>query len=473
MAPITESPSFLPKSGTDHSDKLSSGSTWKWLHVGSGLKEKSCPPNDDINKVKPWQVTQEWPASLHAPRPRSLFLYIPPQLCSLMNKNQLLTNLNNNTNPLRILLAIHGYSGRPKQEIKKWQETALSLNAIIIAPQGTKTVSDHNNLGWNAIDCCGDPVINEIDDVEFIMNGAVEVLLNVIGRRSNVHVIATGFSNGGFMSSELGLLSPGKRPSWLVGIVPTGGYQYNVEMYIGVKQPKPLPIFSHHAGRDSIVIPTGCCQKPTSSSIDSESICVLDIGIKQKECTSVQNAFEMWSRINGCSSTVLDEDITNDRRMLKKVDMDQESVYTCYKGIDCLPEAPTNFCMWNKEGHAWGFRMPGVNMTKNWMEEVFQLAETRSSGSGSHVKDPPKSLAPDTNDNINVMEDQQSTSIAPAITPKSDHPKKGKLVFSTTFAGMLILTLLVLSSNKVFCFMKRKKRKTSDADNATVEHLIV
>ena len=53
------------------------------------------------------------------------------------------------------------------QEIKKWQDVADSLDAIIIAPVGTETkTTGTHKLGWNAIDCCGDPVLNEIDDMD-------------------------------------------------------------------------------------------------------------------------------------------------------------------------------------------------------------------------------------------------------------------------------------------------------------------
>lgn len=137
------------------------------------------------------------------------------------------------------------------QEIKKWQDVADSINAIIIAPVGTETIGSHK-LGWNAIDCCGDPVLNEIDDMDFVVNGVMEVFLNEVinSKSSNMnsrwknaqpHVIATGFSNGGFFTSLMGLSND--RPNWLVGIVPTGGYQYDVDAYLNTHQ--PLPIFMH------------------------------------------------------------------------------------------------------------------------------------------------------------------------------------------------------------------------------------
>src|SRR6056300_154063 len=58
---------------------------------------------------------------------RSFTVYIPPNFCTDSST----------TLPLRILLAIHGFGGSSMQEIKKWQDVADSLNAIIIAPVGT------------------------------------------------------------------------------------------------------------------------------------------------------------------------------------------------------------------------------------------------------------------------------------------------------------------------------------------------
>ena len=51
------------------------------------------------------------------------------------------------------------------------------------------------------------------------------------------------------MSSLMGLQSANARPSWLVGIVPISGYQYDIELYSG----NPLPMMAHHGGRDKVV----------------------------------------------------------------------------------------------------------------------------------------------------------------------------------------------------------------------------
>lgn len=130
------------------------------------------------------------------------------------------------------------------QEIHKWHFSAISLRSIVIAPKGTLT-SSNGRLGWNAIDCCGDPVTNDVDDLDFL-HGLLDIvtdtiLLGNVERKDQAHTIATGFSNGGFMASLLGLEM--NRHTKLIGIVPTGGYQYNLTLY---ESNTPLQMFAHH-----------------------------------------------------------------------------------------------------------------------------------------------------------------------------------------------------------------------------------
>ncbi|KAL3799290.1 hypothetical protein HJC23_013015 [Cyclotella cryptica] len=349
------------------------------------IKKLSCPSNDDLSRLLPWKISND--AST-----RSFLVYIPPSLCrDLITTNN--TTNGDESRSWRILLAIHGYGGMPSQEIKKWHDVAIDLHAIIVAPQGTVTASN-NRMGWNAIDCCGDPVVNKVDDVGFlngIINVFVETLFSVQSDNHDgvgtdqVHVIATGFSNGGFLSSLLGLQR--QRPWWLVGIVPTGGYQYALKLYGNFddtaassqessqpssSNPLPLPMMAHHGGKDGVVKPDGCCASPAMESTNIESNCPLDIGINQQTCTSIQTAFEKWSQINGCKSMSMNvgEISTQggDRGLI-------EAPYTCWEGNECL--ASTELCIWTNEGHIWGAQFPGVDLARDWMEKVFLKAESK------------------------------------------------------------------------------------------------
>ena len=90
----------------------------------------ACPSEDDVIKIKPIQVINE--NNNNGLQRRSFHVYMPPRLCSIQQPNK---KPNNGIPPLRIILAIHGYGARPMQEIKKWHNVAISLNAIILAPQ--------------------------------------------------------------------------------------------------------------------------------------------------------------------------------------------------------------------------------------------------------------------------------------------------------------------------------------------------
>ena len=309
---------------------------------------------------------------------RSFNVYVPPNFCSTGAQHH------DEDVSLRVLLAIHGYGGKPIQQIRKWMDVADALNSIIIAPMGTETIKSQKKLGWNAVECCGDPVLNEIDDLDFVIHGVMDVFLNQFsdsssissnsiissnGKNKRVNVIATGFSNGGFFTSLLGIMKD--RPKWLVGIVPTGGYQYDINAYSSTPE---LAVFMHHGGKDSVVNPNGCCiaHEQKHQKNGSKSNCMFDIGVKQETCQSAQSVFHLWSSINGCSS---DHNVSRNIKEGGVNSVESE----CFVGKDCIE--PTHLCIWTNEGHSWGGTFPGVQMMQPWMEDVFGRAEKK------HVSD--------------------------------------------------------------------------------------
>lgn len=231
-------------------------------------------------------------------------------------------------------------------EISKWKSTCQERKFILVAPQGSTNPTDPR-LGWNAIDCCGYPASHQVDDVDFA-NGIVKALDNLTYENTQ-NVVATGFSNGGFFVSMLGLLPHGTRPAWLKAIVPTGGYQYDTSLYNS--NVESLPMFAHHGGRDGVVRPDGCCRDPSKG--DGKSNCPLGIGVLRDSCLSVQQAFSMWATvINGCNATI---EITIDGA-------------SCWQGSHCRTK--TRLCMWPEEGHVWGGKMPGVDMVGEFLAEL-------------------------------------------------------------------------------------------------------
>ena len=131
----------------------------------------SCPLKDDVRKLKPYHVDKvDYNSAKVGGRASSsslkrlFYIYIPPQLCTeftplvedsssptiTQKRQKIINSTTSSTSSLRVILAIHGFGGRPLQEIRKWHDVAVHLNSIIIAPQGMPT---EDKLGWNAIDC--------------------------------------------------------------------------------------------------------------------------------------------------------------------------------------------------------------------------------------------------------------------------------------------------------------------------------
>ncbi len=394
-----------------------------------------CSSTNTINKrgrPTQWDVSKGFDDKINS---RSFSVYVPPNFCSNGAQQQ------QHDVPLRIILAIHGYGGKPVQEIRKWQDVADALNSIIIAPMGTRSI-DNQKLGWNAVECCGDPVLNEIDDLDFVLNGVMEVFLNQLDdinssnyktssrmkKDNRVHVIATGFSNGGFFTSLLGITDD--RPKWLVGIIPTGGYQYDIIAYSNTPE---LAIFMHHGGKDSVVNPNGCCisNEPKRRKKGSKTNCMFDIGVKQDTCQSVQSVFHLWSRINGCSS-----DQYNDRSIEEGV-ISSES--QCFVGKDCIE--PTSLCIWTNEGHSWGGTFPGIEMMQPWMEDVFVRAEKK----------------------------QLDHEDAPVSRP-NQRVRVGKSIFMS--ASLILLGLIALRAAYVFLKRRNRMKKSSKRKNSEDWHVL-
>lgn len=141
---------------------------------------------------------------------RRFFVHIPASICQEQRQDK----------RYPILLAFHGYGGHPLHEFDKWKSTSDQRQFILVTPEGTMVEEVDDQISWNAVDCCGTAVSNQVDDIDFV-NGVVEILKSELSNGDVTNVVATGFSNGGFFTSLLGLQPSDKRPSWIKAIVPT------------------------------------------------------------------------------------------------------------------------------------------------------------------------------------------------------------------------------------------------------------
>ena len=97
-----------------------------------------------------------------------------------------------------LVVALHGYSGNGAglESLTGFSVKANSNNFIVVYPDGTGSTRS-----WNAGNCCGQAMTNNVDDVGFI-----SALIDTLSANYNIdstRIYATGFSNGSMMSYRL------------------------------------------------------------------------------------------------------------------------------------------------------------------------------------------------------------------------------------------------------------------------------
>ena len=188
-------------------------------------------------------------------------------------------------NPLPLVLLIHCFGCMAPMEIEKYAAAADSYGFALVAPEGLHS-------SFNAPSCCGFAHENKLDDV-----GLVDTIVSALlteGRFVATALFATGFSNGGFLTSHL---ADASRHAW-AAIAPTAGHEY------ALRRDTPLPVFIHHCESDSLVNQSGCCMSTSVSMynhVQTTPTCCC--GIVAPSCVSTRAIFERWLRVNKCSST--------------------------------------------------------------------------------------------------------------------------------------------------------------------------
>jgi polyhydroxybutyrate depolymerase len=125
---------------------------------------------------------------------RNYYLHIPPHT---------------NTEPLPVVLSLHGGGGNAEQhrENTSMDSAANHDGYIAVYPNGSGRLSERL-LAWNAGNCCAYAQTHQIDDVPFIAS-----LIDDLKQRANIdirRIYAVGHSNGGMMAHRLGEALPDK-----------------------------------------------------------------------------------------------------------------------------------------------------------------------------------------------------------------------------------------------------------------------
>jgi polyhydroxybutyrate depolymerase len=168
-----------------------------------------------------------------------------------------------------LVVALHGYtgSGSGLESITGFSNKADLNNFIVVYPNGTGSTRS-----WNAGNCCGYAMTNDIDDVGFI-----SALIDTLSANYNIdstRIYATGFSNGSMMSYRLAAELSDK----IAAIAGVAG-----QMVLDECNPvRAVPIMHLHALDDGVVLYEG--------------------GSDGFIYPSVETVIDIWVEINGCET---------------------------------------------------------------------------------------------------------------------------------------------------------------------------
>ncbi|MBD3286722.1 hypothetical protein GF338_10345 [candidate division WOR-3 bacterium] len=160
---------------------------------------------------------------------RSYLLHIPPQ--------------HNGEDSLPLVISMHGYTGNAAQ-----LATYTGMNSMadaegfyVVYPEGTGTLQS-----WNAGQCCGDAVANDIDDVGFISVLIDNMVRNYVVDTLRIYV--TGMSNGGMMSHRLAC----ELSERIASAAPVAG-GLMLSDWEECKPQRSVPVIHFHAVDDGVV----------------------------------------------------------------------------------------------------------------------------------------------------------------------------------------------------------------------------
>jgi polyhydroxybutyrate depolymerase len=198
---------------------------------------------------------------------RTYLLHVPPSYDGL--------------SAVPLVVVLHPYTGNASgfQSETGFSNKADLNNFIVVYPEGTGSPRS-----WNAGNCCGSAMTNNIDDVGFI-----SALIDTLSANYDIdstRIYATGFSNGSIMAYRLAAELSQK----IAAIAGAAG-----QMMLDECNPvRAVPIMHLHSLNDDVVLYEGGSFYP-----------------------SVEAVIDIWVEINGCN-TVPDTIINNANLMVRK-----------------------------------------------------------------------------------------------------------------------------------------------------------
>ncbi|HTN75425.1 MAG TPA: PHB depolymerase family esterase [Pirellulaceae bacterium] len=185
-----------------------------------------------------------------------------------------------------VVVLFHGGGSNPKQmvEFTGMNACADKHGFVVIYPAGTGIIQAA--LTFNAGNCCGRALRENVDEVGFIT-----AVLDQLPKQLAVdedRVFATGLSNGGMMS----YLMADKLSQLFAAVAPVGGPMGSETC----APERPVPVIHFHGRDDDFV--------PYAGGIGRRSV-------SKTNFFSVEHSVLAWVQANGCEATPQVEELPN------------------------------------------------------------------------------------------------------------------------------------------------------------------
>jgi polyhydroxybutyrate depolymerase len=146
-----------------------------------------------------------------------------------------------------LVLVLHGRGGSAVAAMRNfgWNAVADREGFVVAYPEGTGTPRE-----WNAVNCCGQALRAQVDDV-----GCIEALLAEIRARHAIdekRIFVTGMSNGAMMAHRLG----GELAATFAAIAPvagTAGGRLAGKELLPKAPERPISVLMVHGTKDNAV----------------------------------------------------------------------------------------------------------------------------------------------------------------------------------------------------------------------------
>jgi polyhydroxybutyrate depolymerase len=181
---------------------------------------------------------------------------------------------------LPLVMVLHGGGGNAANAARMSGMSAIAdrENFLVVYPNGSGRLR-RAMLTWNAGNCCGKALDDQVDDVGFL-----NAVIDDVAQRHRIdprRVYVTGLSNGGMMAYRLGCETPDR----FAAIAPVAGAM-NVECRPSV----PLSVIAFHGTADEHVPYAGGA--PTTS-----------VDRHPRVDTPVQETIAFWTKFNACRAS--------------------------------------------------------------------------------------------------------------------------------------------------------------------------